>query len=165
MVEGGHAQDIHRSPPIGHPPNRYWTAWARAPYTGLAGRGGLRHRAVAAKMTIDVTGAGFVLTRTLRGQVRRRVLLSLSRFGPEVHGVTARLAVARNPLGGVDQRCRVRARLHSGLVLRAEAMNGLIGTAVGRSVAHLALLVAEAVDGAAPRHRPAAWLRRHRSGQ
>jgi len=78
----------------------------------------------------------------------------MSRFGPEVHGVTARLAEARNPLGGVDQRCRVEARLQSGLLLRAEAMNGLIGTAVGRSVAHLALLVAEALDGGGPRHRP-----------
>jgi hypothetical protein len=107
-------------------------------------------------LTIDVTSAGFVLTKALRGEVRRRVLLALSRFGPEVHGVTARLAVAHNGLGGVDQRCRVRARLHSGLVLRAEAMNGLIGTAVGRSVAHLALLVAEALDG----HRPTPSLRR-----
>src|SRR5512135_1766925 len=137
---------------MGHPPNRYWTGWARAPYTALAAREELRHHAGAAEMTIDVTGAGLVLTKALRGQVRRRVLLAMSRFGPEVHGVTARLAAARNPLGGVDQRCRVRARLYSGLVLRAEAMNGLIETAVGRSVAHLALLVAEAVDGAGGRH-------------
>jgi hypothetical protein len=114
-------------------------------------------------LTIDVTSAGFVLTKSLRGEVRRRVLLSMSRFSPKVHGVTARLAEARNPLGGVDQRCRVRARLHSGLVLRAEAMNGQIGTAVGRSVAHLALLVAEALDGAAPRHWPAPRARRRRS--
>ena len=31
--------------------------------------------------------------------------------------MTVRLAESRNPLGGVDQRCRVRARLQSGLVL------------------------------------------------
>jgi ribosome-associated translation inhibitor RaiA len=111
-------------------------------------------------LTIDVTSAGFVLTKALRREVRRRVLLSLSRFSPEVHGVTARLAEAPNPLGGVDQRCHVAARLQSGLVLRAEAMNGVIGTAVGRSVAHLALLVAEALDGAGGRHRPAPRLRR-----
>jgi hypothetical protein len=85
----------------------------------------------------------------------------MNRFGPEVHGVTARLAEARNPLGGVDQCCRVRARLQSGLVLRAEAMNGLIETAVGRSLAHLTLLVAEALDGAGGRHhRPPPGLRR-----
>jgi hypothetical protein len=116
-------------------------------------------------LTIDVTSAGFVLTKALRGEVRRRVLLSLSRFGPEVHGVTARLAEAPNPLGGVDQRCRVEARLQSGLVLRAEAMNGLIGTAVGRSVAHLALLVAEALDGAGGRHLPAPGLVRRGSAE
>ena len=97
-------------------------------------------------MTIDVTGAGFVLTKALRGEVRRRVLLAMSRFGPEVHGVTARLAEAPNPLGGVDQRCRVEARLHSGLVLRAEAMNGRIEAAVSRSTSRLAVRVAEALD-------------------
>jgi len=114
-------------------------------------------------LTIDVTGAGFVLTKALRGEVRRRVLLAMSRFGPEVQGVTASLAEARNPLGGVDQRCRVRVRLQSGLVLRAEAMNGIIATAVDRSVAHLALLVAEALDGGAVRRRPATALRRRGS--
>ena len=94
--------------------------------------------AVAANLRIEVTSAGFALTTTLRGEVRRRVLLSLSRFGPEVHGVTARLARCPNPLGGVDQRCRVRARLQSGIVLRAEAINDLIETAVGRSATRLA---------------------------
>lgn len=98
-------------------------------------------------MTIDVTSAGFVLTEALRAEVRRRVLLEVSRFGREVHVVTARLAESPNPLGGVDQRCRVRARLHSGLVLRAEAMNGRMEAAVGRSAARLALRIAEALDG------------------
>lgn len=101
-----------------------------------------------------MTSAGFALTKALRAEVRRRVLLSMSRFAPEVHGVAARLAVTANPLGGVDRRCRLRARLRSGLVLRAEALNGRVVTAVDRSLAHLALLVAEALDGASPR-RPA----------
>jgi hypothetical protein len=96
---------------------------------------------------IDVTGAGFVLTKALRGDVRRRVLITMSRFGREVHVVSARLAVSQNPQGGVDRSCRVRARLQSGRVLRVEAVNGRIEAAVGRSMAHLALLVAEALDG------------------
>ena len=87
----------------------------------------------------------------------------MSRFGPEVHGVSARLAESRNPLGGVDQRCRVRARLQSGLVLRAEAVNGQIETAVGRSAARLALHVAAALDGGAGSPRPAPALRQRRS--
>jgi hypothetical protein len=119
----------------------------------------LRYHAVAATLTIDVTSAGFALTKALRGEVRRRVLFAMSRFGPEVHGVTASLAVAHNPLGGVDQRCRVEARMHSGLVLRAEAMNGLIETAVGRSLAHLALLVGAALEDGDRRPRPASGLR------
>ena len=106
-----------------------------------------------------------MLTKALRGEVRRRVLLAMSRFEPGVHAVTARLAEAPNPLGGVDQRCRVCARLQSGLVLQAEAMNGLIETAVGRSVAHLALLVAEALDGAGGHHRVALGWRPRGQGE
>ncbi len=79
----------------------------------------------------------------------------MSRFGREVHGVTARLGESQNPLGGVDQCCRIRARLRSGLVLRAEAMNDRIETAVGRCAARLALHVAAALDGGTVR-RPGA---------
>jgi hypothetical protein len=113
-------------------------------------------------LRIDVTSAGLVLTRALRGEVRRRVLLAMSRFGQEVHGVTARLGESRNPLGGVDLRCRMRARLQSGLVLRAEAINGQIETAVGRSAARLALHVAAALDGGVSGPRPAPALRQRR---
>ena len=94
-----------------------------------------------------MTNAGLVITKAQRAEVRRRVLLAMSRFGPEVHGVTAQVGESHNPLGGVDQRCRVRARLRSGLVLRAEAINGEIETAVGRSVDRLALRIAAALDG------------------
>jgi hypothetical protein len=111
-------------------------------------RGGLRAHAAAAKLRTDVTGAGFVLTKTLRGEVRRRVLLTMSRFGPGIQGVAVRLAESQNPLGGVDRRCRVRARLRSGLLLQAEAVNGELEEAVGRSTARLARLVAIALDGA-----------------
>jgi hypothetical protein len=110
-------------------------------------------------LRIDVTGTGFVLTKAHRVEVRRRVLLAMSRFGREVHGVTARLAESHNPLGGVDQRCRVRARLRSGLVVRAEAMNGELETAVGRSSARLGKLVAAVLDSGDGRHRPGPALR------
>ena len=125
-------------------------------------RRSLRHHVAAARLTIDVTSVGFVLTKALRGEVRRRVLLAMSRFEPDVRAVRASLAGAPNPLGGVDQRCRVRARLRCGLVLRAEAMSGLIETAVGHSVAHLALLVGDALDDAFRRRPPSALRRRGR---
>ncbi len=90
----------------------------------------------------------------------------MSRFGPEVQGVTVRLAAPQNPLGGVDQRCRVGARLHSGLVLRAEAIDGLIDIAVGRSATRLAFLVAAALDDCANRRRdPALRPRSPRGGR
>jgi hypothetical protein len=116
-------------------------------------------------LRVDVTGTGLVLTKVLRVEVRRRVLLAMSRYCPEVQGVTARLAESHNPLGGVDQRCRVRARLRSGLVLRAEAINGELETAVGRSAGRLARLVAGALDGDDGRPRPATALHCRRSDE
>ncbi|MGD8896963.1 MAG: hypothetical protein PVJ73_13080 [Acidobacteriota bacterium] len=113
-------------------------------------------------MRIDVTGAGLVLTKVLRVEVRRRVLLAMSRFGPEVRGVTARLAESHTTLGGVDQRCRLQARLRSGHVLRAEAVNGALTTAIGRSAARLARLVGATLDGGDGRLLPARALRHHR---
>jgi hypothetical protein len=101
-------------------------------------------------VTIDVTGAGRVLTKARRGEVRRRVLLAMSRFGPELDGVAVRLAEVHNPLGGVDQQCCAHARLRSGLVLSADTIDGRVETAVSRSVVHLALLVAAVL-----RHRGA----------
>ena len=84
----------------------------------------------------------------------------MSRFDREVQGVKARLSESHNPLGGVDQRCRVRARMQSGLVLDAEAIDGRIETAVGRSATRLALLVASALDAGALRPRFSASPRR-----
>ena len=98
-------------------------------------------------MRISVTSTGFVLTEAVEVEVRRCVLLAMSRFGQEVQGVTVRLAETHNPLGGVDQRCRVRARLRSGPVLQAEAVNGERAGAAGRSAGRLARLVAAALDG------------------
>jgi hypothetical protein len=105
---------------------------------------------------------GLVLTKALRVDVRRCVLLTIGRFGREVQGVSACLWESSGPLGGVDRRCRVQARLRSGLVLRAEAIDGEIETAAGRSAARLGRLVAAALDDGAGRRRPVPALLRHR---
>jgi hypothetical protein len=110
-------------------------------------RGEIRNHAAAHSLRVAVTSVGLVLTKDLRDEVRRRVLLSMSRFGLELRGVTARLAELPNPLGGMDQRCRIRTRLRSGLVLRAEAVNGVMPTAAGRCSARLARLVAAELGG------------------
>jgi hypothetical protein len=98
-------------------------------------------------LRIEFTSAGLVLAKARRVEMRRRVLLAMSRFDPGTRGVTVRLAESQNPLGGVDRRCRVRAHLRSGLVLQAEAVDGELEEAVGRSAARLARLVAAALDG------------------
>jgi hypothetical protein len=98
-------------------------------------------------LRIDVTSVGLILTKALRIEARRRVLLAMSRFGPGIQGVTIRLAESENALGGVDRRCRLRARLRSGLRLQAEAVNGELGEAMGRSAARLARLVGVVLDG------------------
>ncbi len=73
------------------------------------------------------------LSEALRDRVVRRVLLALSRFGPRVTKVSVRLAEPANPLGGVDQRCRMRAWLHGRDGLHAEAINGGFEAAVTRA--------------------------------
>jgi hypothetical protein len=100
----------------------------------------------AARLRIDVSRRGRALTAAQREDVRRRLLLAMSRFEGQVRGVGARLSEAQNPLGGTDQRCRVRARLQSGIVLDAEAIDGLVEAAVVRSATRLALLVTAALD-------------------
>lgn len=92
-----------------------------------------------------MTGIGGTLSEVLRAKVVRRVLLSLSRFGPRVRNVTVRLAEPVNALGGVDQRCRMRARLQDRDDVRSEAINGGIETAVARAAAQLAKRVHSAL--------------------
>jgi hypothetical protein len=98
-------------------------------------------------LRIAVTCAGLALTKALRVEARRRVLLAVSRFSPGIQGVTVRLTESENALGGVDRRCRVRARLRTGPLLQAEAVNGELEEAIGRSAARLARLVGAALDG------------------
>ncbi len=105
-----------------------------------------RGHAAVTPLKIVITSAGLALTRALRGDVRRRVLLALSRFGREIRVVTAHLTESANPLGGVDPRCRLDVHLGSGARLCAEAMGDRIETAASRSAAHLALLVGAALD-------------------
>jgi hypothetical protein len=111
-------------------------------------------------LRIDVTNAGPVLTKARRSEIRRRVRLAMGRFELEVDRVKLRLSESKNPLGGVDQCCSVEARLQTGLVLRAEAIDGQEQTAAGRCATRLALLVAAvSVDGAVrPRSMPPSRL-------
>ena len=98
-------------------------------------------------MKIDVSGVDVSLSEGLRGKVVRRVLLALSRFGPRVRKVTVRLSEPVNPLGGVDQRCRMRAWLEQSDGIHADAINGGFEPAVARAAKQLAKRVDSALDG------------------
>jgi hypothetical protein len=98
-------------------------------------------------LRIEVTRDDVRLSDVLRENVVRRVLLALSRFGPRVRKVTVRLAEPVNLLGGVDQRCRMRASLRESDDIRAEVINGGFEAAVARAAAQLAKRVAFALDG------------------
>ena len=99
-------------------------------------------------MKIDVSGVDVSLSEALRGKVVRRVLLALSRFGPRVRKVTVRLSAPLNPLGGVDQRCRMRAWLEQSDGIHAEAINGGFEAAVARAAKQVAKRMDFALDGA-----------------
>jgi len=100
-------------------------------------------------LKIDVSGVDVSLSEGLRGKVVRRVLLALSRFGPRVRKVTVRLSEPLNPLGGVDQRCRMRAWLEQSDGIHADAINGGFEPAVARAAKQLAKRVDSALDGGA----------------
>jgi sigma 54 modulation/S30EA-like ribosomal protein len=116
---------------------RYWTAEAPRSHTENL-------------LKIRVTGGDGSVSEAVRGSVERRVLLALSRFGPRLEKVTVRLAEPENPLGGIDQRCRMRAWLVPPTDIRAEAINGTIDAVVSRAAAQLAKRVALVLDGHGP---------------
>ena len=116
--------------------------------TGDSRRGGHDH-ASGPTLKIDVTGVQVDHSQVLRGNVVRRVLLALSRFGPRVRKVSVCLAEPANPLGGVDQQCRMRAWLEVSGDIQAEAINGGMEAAVARAAARLAKRVDSALDGRA----------------
>jgi len=102
-----------------------------------------------------VSGAAARFTTTSRADVVRRVLLAVSRFSPRLQKVTVHLAEPANGLGGVDQRCRMRAWLSSTDDVRAEAINGSVDTAVARAADQLAKRVASSLDAHAGDGAPA----------
>jgi hypothetical protein len=107
------------------------------------------HDGESAGVRIDVTSAGVRMTKACRARVRRRVLVALCRFGPQLERAAVHVTESRHPLGGSDQCCRIRARLSSGRVLEAEAVDSQPEGAAGRSALRLALfLAATCGDGA-----------------
>jgi hypothetical protein len=125
---------------------------ASSSYTRRQSGRGLETNANAKTLRIDVTGTDFQLSHSPRAAVVRSVLLALSRFGGRVQKVTVHMAEPTNPLGGVDQRCRMRAWLGLREDVRSEAINGRIQSAVTRAATRLAKRVAFALDGGAPAH-------------
>jgi hypothetical protein len=102
-------------------------------------------------LRIDVM-AGVRVPDVQRERLVRRVLLALSRYGPRIRRVTVRLAEPANPLGGVDQRCRIRAWLQDGDGvhedgMQAEAIDGSFEEAVVRASAQLAQRLGTVLDG------------------
>jgi hypothetical protein len=98
-------------------------------------------------LRIDVTSTGRALSSAQHGRIRRRVLLAMSRFARHVLGLRVRLSRSRNPLGGRDVHCRIRARMRRGPMLEADAINGQVEPATGRAAARLVLLVIASLDG------------------
>lgn len=61
-------------------------------------------------MKIDIRIQGIEAEQNLRDHARQRVDFCFSRFGAEVHSVTASFVDMNGPKGGVDIRCRVQVR-------------------------------------------------------
>lgn len=97
-------------------------------------------------MKINVTSVDLAISAVLREKVQRRVLLDLSRFGPQIRKVTVRLIETVNPLGGVDQRCRMRASLVDGNDIHVETINWGFEAVVARAAIQLAKRLDSSLD-------------------
>jgi len=58
-------------------------------------------------MRLEIRGRGFEITTALREHLTRRLGFALGRFGDRVTRVTARMADANGPRGGVDKQVRL----------------------------------------------------------
>lgn len=97
-------------------------------------------------MRIDLRGRPFDVTGALRAHVERRLLFALGRFGARLATVQARLDDLNGPRGGVDKRCRLRARLSGGLNVAIEEVDLDMYVAVDRACERLGRGVARAFD-------------------
>jgi hypothetical protein len=131
---------------MGSAPKKYWTPHPPRYRLNIETGRELQSNATGSELKIDVAGVGVRARGILQARVARQVLLSLSRFGPQIRKVTVQLAEPTNPLGGIDQRCRMRAWLIGGEDVRAEAINGRIETAVARAAAQLVKRMDRALD-------------------
>jgi hypothetical protein len=130
-----------------HVPKKYWTPSLPSSRLNLDFKGSSSD-ACGRPLRIAVTGVDGSFSEVLRVKVARRVLLALSRFGPRLRKVSVRLAEPVNALGGVDQRCRMRAWLQDRDDIHAEAINGGFEVAVARAAAQLAKQIHFALNNA-----------------
>ena len=122
-----------------------WCFAGGQPRVGLRRR---RQHAAGGTLRIEVFSAGRRVEDGLRRSVGQRLLYALSRYGAGIERVAVRLSDVANPLGGVDQRCRMRAWLTGKKNVRVETMDGPL--AIDRAVGRLAERVGWAlVDGRA----------------
>lgn len=91
-------------------------------------------------MKIDVVVKGSTVTDVQRESVTQCLLFAISRFSRMVEHVTVRLSHETNPLGGVDTRCRMRARLRFRGSVLVETVDG--SAAIDRAVTRLAERIA-----------------------
>jgi hypothetical protein len=147
MVQDLHGRKDTSKRPYGSRPEEVLDRRPAGLHTDIDRPWDLQADAAGRTLKIDVTRADVGVSEVLRASVVRRVLLALSRFGPRVRKVSVRLAEPANPLGGVDQRCRMHAWMRQTDDIHAEAINGGFESAVTRAAAQLAKRMDFALDG------------------
>ncbi len=85
-------------------------------------------------MMIDVSVRGLARSCALRQHALRRIHVQLSRFGPEIRAVTARIGDVNGPKGGRDKRCSVTIRGRRFGAVTVDDMSGDVRTALDRAL-------------------------------
>lgn len=85
-------------------------------------------------MMIDVSIRGLARSRDLRQHAVRRIHVQLSRFGPEIRAVIARIGDVNGPKGGPDKRCSVTVRGRRFGAVTVDDMSGDVRAALDRAL-------------------------------
>lgn len=96
-------------------------------------------------MHTDIRTQGFALTDGLRDYTERRLAFALGSSAQHVSRVAVLLADINGPRGGIDKRCRIRARLAPSLEVVVEDTQADLYAAIDRAAERIGRSLARSV--------------------
>jgi len=97
-------------------------------------------------MRLEIRSRGIEVTAAMRDHLARRLGFALGRFGDRVTRVTARMADANGPRGGVDKQVRLSVGVRAGGNVVVEDADADLYAAIDRGAERAGRAVARVLD-------------------